>query len=72
MDGALEKIVIPSKLKAAFLKHLHLMNVTGSSLFPGLDGLGKTVDDLVRLENLACTEIRRMTDASSGDSGGAE
>ncbi len=58
-DGALEKLVVPASLKAQFLKQLQLLNITGSALFPGLDGWGRTVDDLVRLQASACAGIHK-------------
>jgi hypothetical protein len=44
------KIVIPAELKALFLQQLLTMNVTASSLFPNLDGTGKSLADLVTLK----------------------
>lgn len=41
------QLVVPSDLKTDFLMKLHAMNITASSLFPGLDGLGGSVDELV-------------------------
>ncbi len=41
------KLIIPYKMKKPFLKKLRAMNVTASSLFPGLDGLGKSVQELI-------------------------
>ncbi len=43
------KIIIPASLKLIFLKKLGSMNVTGSALFPGLDGIGKSVRDLIQI-----------------------
>lgn len=39
------KFIIPSRLKESFVRHLHSMNVTASSLFPGVDGIGRSVSD---------------------------
>jgi hypothetical protein len=44
-----EKLVIPKAKKAELLRELQLMNVTGKSMFPGLDGLGRTLTELTRL-----------------------
>ncbi len=44
------KLVIRAELKSDFLRYLIRMNITQSSLFPGLDGLGRSIRDLVRLE----------------------
>lgn len=38
-----QKLILPSGLKRDFLKHLRFMNITASSLFPGLEGLGRSV-----------------------------
>jgi hypothetical protein len=44
------KIVIPAPLKPTFLLHLRSMNITANSLFPGLDGLGQSITELVQTE----------------------
>ena len=41
------KIIIPSHQKKSFLRKLRGMNVTANSLFPGLDGLGKSIQELL-------------------------
>ncbi len=43
------RFVIPAALKSEFLLQLRLMNVTASSLFPGLDGLGRSMSEAARL-----------------------
>lgn len=48
-DRALfEKITIPADLKMDFLKKLRRMNITANSLFPGLDGLGRSIREFVQ------------------------
>jgi hypothetical protein len=44
------KVIIPPELKPLFQTQLRKMNVAPHSLFPGLDGLGGTVRDSIRLE----------------------
>lgn len=44
----LRKFIVPAASKAAFMRHLRAMNVTASSLFPGLDGIGRHLDETVR------------------------
>jgi len=44
------KIVIPAESKVDFLTSLRRMNVTANSLFPGIDGFGRSVGELTRLE----------------------
>jgi len=44
------KIIIPAYLKPLFLQQLRTMNVTASSLFPTLDGTGKSLADLATLK----------------------
>lgn len=50
-DGAevLRKIVVPARLKPSFLRRLKAMNITASVLFPGVDGLGRSISELVQL-----------------------
>ena len=43
------KIIIPKELKFEFLRRLRSMNITPRALFPGVDGLGRSVAELVRL-----------------------
>jgi hypothetical protein len=43
------KIVIPPEQKPVFLLRLRTMNITGASLFPGVDGLGMAMKELVSL-----------------------
>lgn len=44
------KMIIPRTEKPRFLRHLRSMNITASSLFPGIDGLGRSINELVNLE----------------------
>jgi hypothetical protein len=44
------KIRIPATEKIAILRKLKQMNVTAATLYPGLDGLGRSLDEYVRLE----------------------
>jgi hypothetical protein len=46
------KLIVPRDRKPEFLRELQLMNVTGKSMFPGLDGLGRTLTELTRLSVL--------------------
>jgi hypothetical protein len=47
------RIVIPAAAKMPMLRKLRLANITAAALFPGLDGLGRSVDELVRVEAAA-------------------
>jgi hypothetical protein len=44
------KIVIPKTLKREFLRRLQMMNITADSLFPGVDGLGRSVREFIQVE----------------------
>ena len=48
--GYCTKLVIRSDLKHDFLRNLMRMNITANSLFPGLDGLGRSIAQLIKLE----------------------
>lgn len=48
--SAFQKWIIPAKEKGGFLKKLRIMNVTASSLFPGLDGVGRGVAEAIRVD----------------------
>ena len=45
----LNRVIVPAGLKNEFLSRLRTMNITPSSLFPGLDGLGRAARDYIRL-----------------------
>jgi len=47
--SGLYKLEIPSHLKLEFLARLRQMNITSESLFPGLDGLGRTIRETLLL-----------------------
>jgi hypothetical protein len=44
-----QKIIIPAALKPQFLRRLRSMNITANALFPGIDGVGRSVAELIRL-----------------------
>ena len=43
------KIVIPAKLKSHFLAQLRTMGIAAHSLFPGIDGLGRSISEVAKL-----------------------
>jgi hypothetical protein len=43
------RLVIPKRLKANFLLRLQQMNITARSLFPGIDGLGRSLKHLLQI-----------------------
>lgn len=45
----LRKLVIPADKKREFLRKLRVMNVTASTLYPGLDGVGRATGELITL-----------------------
>ena len=47
--GYIKRIRIPHGTKPAFLTQLRMMNITASAMFPGIDGLGRSVEELVSL-----------------------
>jgi hypothetical protein len=48
----LSKIVIDPRLKEVALRRLMKMNITANTLFPGLDGLGRSINEMIKLEVL--------------------
>jgi hypothetical protein len=47
------KLVIPAEDKPDYLKRLSYMNINARSLFPGIDGLGQSVFDIIRIQGLS-------------------
>lgn len=43
------RIIIPREQKPGFLRHLRFLNISANALFPGIDGIGQSVEELVRL-----------------------
>jgi hypothetical protein len=43
------KLILPANLKPEFMLHLRYMNIAAHSLFPGADGLGRSVADIIRI-----------------------
>ena len=43
------KMIVPRALKPEFLDQLRGMNVTANALFPGIDGLGRSLAELARI-----------------------
>ncbi len=48
-DPRHRKIIVPKELKEEFLLRLRQMNITARALFPGIDGVGRSISELVRL-----------------------
>jgi hypothetical protein len=46
------KIVIPRQLKPEILRRLRTMNIAAHALFPGIDGIGRSVAELIRVANV--------------------
>lgn len=44
-----ERWIIPARLKLEFLRKLRAMNIAAHSLFPGIDGLGRSLAEVARL-----------------------
>jgi hypothetical protein len=48
-DGMFAKLVIPAALKPHFAAKLHSMNVAANALFPGIDGVGWSIEEIIWL-----------------------
>jgi hypothetical protein len=46
------KLIVRSTTKMEILKQLHAMNISSASLFPGLDCLGRSLQDIARLASV--------------------
>jgi len=46
----LTKILISPEAKKYFRRHLSKLNITASSLFPGIDGIGRAISEITRVE----------------------
>jgi hypothetical protein len=46
--AVIRRWIIPSNLKPMVLRHLRTMNVLAQTLFPGLDGLGRSAGELIK------------------------
>lgn len=55
----LKKIIIPYKAKPDFLAELRRMNITAAALFPGVDGLGRSIAELTSLGARHASAARR-------------
>lgn len=55
--GALEKITIPASLKPQIMSILLNMNINAKTLYPGIDGLGKSITEYCNL----WSESRRIS-----------
>jgi hypothetical protein len=45
----LQRVIVPRDLKKPFLRRLQVMNITADALFPGVDGLGRSIEEAIRL-----------------------
>ncbi|MEN8242792.1 MAG: FRG domain-containing protein [Chloroflexota bacterium] len=43
------KFIIKGNLKPRFLANLEMMNITANALFPGIDGLGRSISEMARI-----------------------
>jgi len=59
LGNALNKLIVRGELKGEFLLRLRSMNITASSLFPGLDGFGRSVAELVHVHTHRTRALRR-------------
>ncbi len=42
------KLIVPADVKPVLMRRLRDTNITGDTLFPGLDGIGRALDEVVR------------------------
>lgn len=58
------KAIIPRRSKPEVLRRLRQVNITANTLFPGIDGLGRSVAELVRVD---CHHIADARERRAGD-----
>jgi hypothetical protein len=51
--GRFFQMVVPADLKAGFRRRLWHLNVTAQSRFPGIDGLGRSMSELIQLDTVS-------------------
>jgi hypothetical protein len=61
-ENGFVKLIIASNIKRDCLRHLRRMNVTSQALFPGIDGLGASIGEAIRLEAYGRVEIVRLAE----------
>lgn len=64
-ERAWQKLIVPEACKPEFVRRLRTMNITARTLFPGLDGVGRAIGELVRLEAGRRDDAGSMTRVSS-------
>ena len=47
--GAITSIVVPKQFKKSLLEELFIMNINAKTLFPGIDGIGRSMSEFVDL-----------------------
>jgi hypothetical protein len=62
-----KKIIIPSTNKRDFLLRLRDINITAASLFPGVDGLGRSIEELISLGPVYGRATRIQTGRAADD-----
>lgn len=53
VKNLLMKFVIPHQYKEQVRRHLHQLNITAASLFPGLDGIGRSITETITYQRAA-------------------
>ncbi len=46
----LTKILIPPEAKKQLRIHLNKLNITAATLFPGIDGIGRTISEIINVQ----------------------
>ena len=61
------KLIISKELKFEFLRSLRSMNITARALFPGVDGLGRSVAELVTISAIYESGSKKKADEKKGE-----
>ncbi len=64
-----ERWIFPASIKAHILSNLRSANIAAHSIFPGLDGVGRSVTEIIRIGSARMSDRLRYSDLESPSDG---